>query len=99
LDKKAREIENLNSRIKELARTASSNLEEALRIVRNSPASRLEKRIAQRRLAEALDALQGVKGIVTTPERETHEEWKERREERKKRRSERLKGMKEQADV
>ena len=61
MDKKARDIENLNSQIKELARTASSSLEEALRIVQNSPASRLEKRIAQRRLAEALDALQGVR--------------------------------------
>lgn len=100
MKKKARDIESLNSQIRGLARTASSSLEEALRIVGSSPASKSEKKMVQRKLAEALDALQGVKGIKPSPPaRETYEEWKERREERKSKRSERLKGMREQADV
>ena len=100
MNKKAREIESLNSQVRSLARAASSRLEEALRLVSSSPASKSEKKAAQRSLAEALDALQRVKSIEPSPpERETYEEWKSRREERKKRRSERIKGMREQANV
>ena len=100
MNKKARDVEVMNSQIRGLTRAASSSLEDALRIVLSSPASKSEKRAVQKRLLEALDVLQGVKGIESSPPaRETYEEWKERREERKKMRSERIKGMREQADV